>query len=180
MGVKSVISSTSEFSIVQSQTVKSGNSIFSGKTQKSINRIGVIGNNQRDTYVEDIVTQKIIYYISLFSDEVSDSLDKLRKQGVLTDYKQKDAVKGDVDEFMISLDDVDMDFINVILGILDYYELFKLAMLLCNRYKLSDRIGLYILQISSKYSNIYMFRYNLDYAKQISFNNVYLPNLRRK
>ena len=40
---------------------------------------------------------------------------------------------------------MDIGFINTVLDILDYYELFKLSMMLCNRYKLTDRIGSYIL-----------------------------------
>lgn len=45
---------------------------------------------------------------------------------------------------MISLDDVDIEFIYTIIDILDYYELFKLSMMLCNRYKLTNRIARYI------------------------------------
>ena len=50
---------------------------FSGKTKKSINRVEAI-DNVKDNYIEDVITQKIIYYISLFSDEVKDSLGKLK------------------------------------------------------------------------------------------------------
>ena len=124
-------------------------------------------------YVEDIVTQKIIYYISLFSDEVQDQLTQLRQKGLLRDFKQKDNNKGtEIDEFLISLDQVSIEFINIIIDILDYYEMFKLSMMLCNRYGLTDRIGRYILQISSKYTNINTVRYNYDIIKpnsQIKF-----------
>ena len=165
MGIRSIVSSSSEFSIVESQAMKSGSSIFSGKTQQS--RVCFIQNKSRDTYAEDIVTQKIIYYISLFSDEVKLSLNRLRQQGLVQDFKNKNALKGDMDEFMINLDDVDAEFIQVIIGILEYYELFKLSILLCNRYKLTDKIGLYMIQISSKYSNIHTFRYNLENLKSM-------------
>jgi hypothetical protein len=37
----------------------------------------------RDVYAEDVITQKIIYYISLFSDDVSDHLQKIRSKKVL-------------------------------------------------------------------------------------------------
>jgi len=88
LGVKSIVSSTSEFSIVGSQIPRSsaGSSSvfsgFSGKTQKSLRRIEVINNN-KDIYAEDVITQKIIYYISLFSDEVKESLNKLKSKGLL-------------------------------------------------------------------------------------------------
>jgi hypothetical protein len=145
-GVKSMVSaggqsSTSEFSIVGSQRSMS---IFSGKTTKSIHQIEPI-ETKKDIYVEDVITQKIIYFISLFSTEVKQSLGKLKTQGLLREFKTKDNQKGtEIDEFIISLDQVDKEFIYTILDILDYYELFKLSMMLCNRYKLSDRIGKYI------------------------------------
>lgn len=113
-----------------------------------------------------MVTQKIIYYISLFSDEVKDQLSNLREKGILRDFKQKDTEKGtEIDEFLISLDQVSIEFINTIIDILDYYEMFKLSMMLCNRYGLTDRIGRYILQISSKYTNINTLRYNYEIIK---------------
>lgn len=43
--------------------------------------------------------------------------------------------------------------------------MFKLSMMLCNRYGLTDRIGRYILQISSKYTNINTIRYNYEILK---------------
>ena len=53
--------------------------------------------------------------------------------------------------------------------------MFKLSMMLCNRYGLTDRIGRYILQISSKYTNINTIRYNyeieLEIIKNIDKNN---------
>jgi len=39
---------------------------------------------QRDIYVEDIVMQKLIFYISLFSDEVQASLSRLRSKEQLS------------------------------------------------------------------------------------------------
>ena len=46
-------------------------------SQKGSNAIAYVYND-RDTYREDVITQKIIYYVSLFSDEVSDHLSQLR------------------------------------------------------------------------------------------------------
>ena len=142
-------SSTSEFSIVQPSVMSQGEkslveSIYSG-AQQSYSQIELIpGGFYKDTYAEDIVTQKIVYYISLFSEEVKDSISKLRVKGLIQDQVRR----GDEqtpDEFLVKLDDVDIEFIELILDILDYYELFKLSMMLCNRYKLTDRIGRYIL-----------------------------------
>lgn len=69
------------------------------------------------------------------------------------------------DEFLIKLDDVSIDFIKVIMDILDYHELFRLSVMLCNRYKLTDRIGRYLLQITLKYSNVDTFRNDFTKVK---------------
>jgi hypothetical protein len=55
---------------------------------------------------------------------------------------------------MISLDDIDPDFISVILDILEHYELYKMCLMLCNRYSLHERVAKYFVQIAYKYSNI--------------------------
>lgn len=69
-----------------------------------------------------------------------------------------------MDQFLVELDQVDIEFIYTILDILDYYELFKLSMMLCNRYKLTDRIGNYLLQISLKYSHLSSFADDLRHV----------------
>lgn len=53
-------------------------SFLSGATVQSLNRNVAPIYSNKDVYAEDIVTQKIIYFISLFSDEVKSSLDKLK------------------------------------------------------------------------------------------------------
>ena len=50
--------------------------------------------NKKDTYTEDIITQKVIYYISLFSDEVKDCLNKLKEKGLMQEFSQHDKEKG--------------------------------------------------------------------------------------
>ena len=44
-------------------------------------------------------------------------------------------------------------------------------MMLCNRYKLTNRIARYIFQISLKYTNINLFRNDLDKTKTIALAN---------
>ena len=63
-----------------------GFSIVSKDTVQSVRRAPI--HPSRDVYAEDIVTQKIIYYISLFSDEVKVSLGRLKDKGLLKEYKQ--------------------------------------------------------------------------------------------
>ena len=77
---KKSISHTSEFSIITSK--KDSQSIISMSSKKNKNAIAFVETN-RDIYAEDVITQKIIYYVSLFSSEVSDHLSKLRSKNVL-------------------------------------------------------------------------------------------------
>jgi hypothetical protein len=69
---------------------------------------------------------------------------------------------GSFDEFMISLDDIDKDFILIVLDILEYYELFKMCLMLCNRYGLHERVGKYFISIASKYSNLNQLNFQKD------------------
>ena len=66
----------------------------------------------------------------------------------------------------------------MILDILDYYELFKLSMMLCNRYKLTDRIGNYLLQLSLKYSNLSLFQNDWNGIAQTGAINKDILNCR--
>ena len=82
---KKSISQTSDFSIIsnaKSQKVQSVISIISSKKQQSVKTIAFVESN-RDIYAEDVITQKIIYYISLFSEDVSSHLYKIRSKKVL-------------------------------------------------------------------------------------------------
>ena len=127
------------------------------------NTIAFVESN-RDIYAEDVITQKIIYYISLFSDDVSSYLKNIRSKKMLhslqPNSEKDDHVKED--DFMIDLDDVDSDFVNLILDVLEYFELFRLCLMICNRYHMSERLGRYIISICSKYSNLHNHRFNLQ------------------
>lgn len=48
---------------------------------------------------------------------------------------------------MIDLDNVDSEFISLILNVLEYYELYRLCLMLCNRYHLIDRLGKYVVLV---------------------------------
>jgi hypothetical protein len=75
---------------------------------------------------------------------------------------------------MIDLDDVDNEFINLILDALEYYELFRLCLMICNRYHMSERLGRYVVSVCSKYSNLHMHRFNADLAKHTHYNDIWL------
>lgn len=55
------------------------NSLMSAINKQSISAIQF----DRDIYIEDIVMQKIIFYVSLFSEEVKHSLHELRSKDIL-------------------------------------------------------------------------------------------------
>lgn len=106
--------------------------------------------------IEDKIVQKIIYYISLFSSEVKEKLDQLhigktKKQAINLNFKEEEEIK---------LDKVPTEFLEVVLSILEHYELIRLGLIICNKFKMNHHIGKYIVQSCIKYSNLHLYRYN--------------------
>ena len=169
---KKSISQTSDFSIISNAKSKKLQSMISmgssSKISNSVNTIALVESN-RDIYAEDVITQKIIYYVSLFSEDVSQHLQQIRSKKIL--FSNTSSLKDDLtkqeDLFILDLDDVDSNFVNLILDVLEYYELFRLCLMLCNRYHMSERLGRYLVSVCSKYSNLHAHRFNLKIlAKQ--------------
>lgn len=52
------------------------------------------------------------------------------------------------------MDDVDQDFVNLILDTLEVYEFYHMSLMMCKRYRLSGRQGRYLVLMCSKYSNL--------------------------
>ena len=59
---------------------------------------------------------------------------------------------------LIDLDNLSTEFLNLVLDTLEYYELFRLCLIVGNRYKLTDKNGRYVAAICQKYSNLSQFR----------------------
>jgi len=79
--------------------------------------------------VADAIVRKIIYYISLFNDEVRISLYKLGKDtDPSTNYSNQV-----INEDDIVLSEIKPEFVEVVLNILEHYELIKLCLILCNK-----------------------------------------------
>ncbi|CDW90518.1 lupus brain antigen [Stylonychia lemnae] len=118
--------------------------------------------NERDTYAEDIVMQKIIYYVSLFSDDVKSRLNEMRSKDTLGHLQiQQDPNDGFDNQFMyIDLDDISQELLHLILDTLEHYELFRLCLIICNRYQLKDKVARYLISIGNKYSNLKNFKQN--------------------
>ena len=126
-------------------------SILSGSRVSNILETNQIDTN-RDIYVEDVVMQKIIYYVSLFSDETKNYLQKLRSKSQLSLKKEQEEFK--VDELELELDNIDTDLVKILLDVLENFDMFRLCMIVCNRYNVTDHLARYLTSVCFKYSNI--------------------------
>lgn len=52
-----------------------------------------------------------------------------------------------------------VEFLEVVLSILEHYELIRLGLIICNKFKLNHHIGKYVVQSCIKYSNLHLYRY---------------------
>lgn len=111
-----------------------------------------------DIFIQDSVMEKIIKYISMFSDEFKDNLEKLRsKEMLLSQETESEKRLTDVHVVtydLIDLDNVSLEFVYLILDFLEQSKLYKLCMFVCNRYKLAEKLGRYLVNIAFKYSNL--------------------------
>ena len=114
-----------------------------------------IVKTRRDIFVEDQIMSKIIRYISYFSEDVSAYLDSLRSKSVLVrNIGKENQLTQSVAEYIVDLDQIDINFVNLLLDILENMGLYKLCIIICNRYQINERLGRYIVSIGHKYSNI--------------------------
>ena len=112
--------------------------------------------------VADAVIKKIIYYISLFSEEVRSQL-------------QDECLSED----SIKLENITTGFIEVILEILEKYELIKLCLILCNRFKLTSKLGRYVVSSCLKYQSLQQLRFT-PYLDTFKVENVKVKQLRQQ
>lgn len=123
-------------------------------------------NHERDTYAEDIVIQKVIYYISLFKKDVKDALFAKRSKDqlaqLLLEVEGEDSkaaaaevadpaareFEEDMDFMMIELDELPSELLGLILDTLEHYELYRLCLIICGRYSLEERLGRYVAAVS--------------------------------
>ena len=125
-------------------------SIVSNARLSNIKNSNVI-QTERDIYIEDIAMQKIIYYISFFSDDVKRYLNKMRsKDGLL----QMDQNELQIDFLEVELDNIDTELVKLILDVLEHFDMFRLCLIVCNRYGMQEHVSRYLTSICYKYSNI--------------------------
>ena len=65
-----------------------------------------------------------------------------------------------MDFMLIELDELPQELLGLVLDTLEHYELYRLCLVICGRYKLEDRLGRFISAISQKYSNLQLKRVN--------------------
>ena len=112
---------------------------------------------KRDIFVEDQTMTKVIRYVSYFSEDVQRYLDTMRSKSVLLHTKKVEetpAKEKTAADFIVDMDEIDLPFVNLLLDVLETLGLYKLCIIICNRYQINSRLGRYIVAISQKYSNI--------------------------
>ena len=61
---------------------------------------------------------------------------------------------------MIELESMKPELLTKILDTLERFELYRLSLILCNRYNMQDRNGRFVAAISQKYSNLGQMRHS--------------------
>jgi hypothetical protein len=51
-------------------------------------------------------------------------------------------------DLIVDLDSIDIDHVYLILDTLETFKIYKLCIFVCNRYKLSQRLGRYVLSLA--------------------------------
>ena len=125
------LQSQNSYSIIESVICKDEDTLskysdFSIASDSRVSQIkdGNIIEPKRDIYEEDIVIQKIIYYISLFSDDIKKYLSQQRSKETL--IQKEEYKESTVDNFELELDDLSDELLSMILNMLDNFGMFKL------------------------------------------------------
>ncbi|CAD8167125.1 unnamed protein product [Paramecium pentaurelia] len=122
-----------------------------------------------DIFIQDQIMQQIIKYISMFSDEFKYQLYNQRSKSAQLSNKQIDQNEFDyMVDFILDLDLVDISFIYLVLDILEQFKNYKLCIFVCNRYKLADQLGRYLVSIASTYSPIALHSSSLNVSYLIN------------
>jgi len=150
--LSSKLDQSSDYSVIEGDDGDDVSILSLNSSVKGSEHMRFIARHQK---VEDKIVQKIIYYISLFSSEVRDKLDSMHiwkrsKQAVDLKFREDEEIK---------LDKVPIEFIEVVLSILEHYDLIRLGLIICNKFKLNHHIGKYVVQSCLKYSNLHLHRY---------------------
>lgn len=129
----------------------------------------------------------MIYYISLFHkevfnylkrgsfeqdpeegqelDELADALDQAAAEEEMSvaqfeENLEKAAFDEDMEFMMIELDSLAPELLAKIVDTLERFELYRLSLIICNRYGMQERNGRFVAAISQKYSNLGQMRHS--------------------
>ena len=149
-----------QLSAIRRKESKSGSATYSEYSAIDFNHVMdnqcVLVKTKVDIFAQDVVMQKIIRYIGMFSEDVKQSLANLRsKRNLLSQKDNSHSLEEEsLVDMMMDLDEISTDFIYLILDLLEYYKLHKLCIFVCNRYGLSQKLGRYLVNIATTYSNL--------------------------
>lgn len=119
----------------------------------ALNDGGKLIKTRPDIFVEDQTMRKILEYVSMFYEDVSLCLKSSRSSQALISSQ---VMNEDWEiSSLIDLDDISVELLGLLLDTLEEFGMYKLCLIVCNRYNLSNRLGRYIVSLSSKYSNLY-------------------------
>ncbi|KAM3142568.1 hypothetical protein pb186bvf_005227 [Paramecium bursaria] len=114
-----------------------------------------------DIFIQDSVMQQIIKWISIFSEEFKQQLIYQRSKSVHLHNKAEQEIDYMVD-FILDLDLIDIKFVYLILDCLEEFKSYKLCIFVCNRYKLADKLGRYLVSLAASYSPLLLEPQKID------------------
>ena len=75
----------------------------------------------------------------MFSEDIMNAMQRLRSKSTLLSDKAKfEADYEPIVDFFIDMDQIDANFVHLILDTLEAFKIFKLCIFVCNRYKLAN------------------------------------------
>ncbi|OMJ87824.1 hypothetical protein SteCoe_10388 [Stentor coeruleus] len=133
-------------------SIMSEYSILDNVHATALSEGGKLIKTRPDIYVEDQAMRKILEYISMFYDEVASCLKSSRSSQSLMSsqvFKEDWEITS-----LIDLDDISSDVLGLVLDTLEEFGMYKLCLIVCNRYNLASRLGRYIVSLATRYSNL--------------------------
>jgi len=159
--VDSFLDSQSEASVsgdssklITSRSIISDYSMLDNAHALAVQRSMVI-NTKTDIFVEDWAMHKIIKFVTMFNEDLEKTVKANNRSAIaLATNSESQDLHDTVAELVIDLDEIDLSLVNLILDALEHFGVFKLCIIVCNRYNLTARLGRYINSIGFKFTNL--------------------------
>lgn len=132
-------------------SIMSDYSIIDNVHATALNLGGKLIVTKADIFIEDEAMRKIIEYVTMFSQEVTEYLKSSRSAESLvsSQHLTEDWQLAS----LIDLDDMSQEMLGMVLDTLEDFGMFKMCLIVCNRYHLAARLGRYVTSLAFKYSN---------------------------